>query len=129
LRRTVIFVAVVVIILIAGYFFGSYYYATSKFESDGISNKLKFDIEVWKSGTARQRGQMVDYLIDSIGVIDKSKGEIIDLLGLSDDSVRISDEKYRLQLYYRVDKGDAFALDMILFFDSTNQVKEFLFDD
>jgi hypothetical protein len=127
--RTIIIVIALIAILIIGYYFGSYYYVLSKFRGDSISDKLKFDKGVWKNGTRRQRGQMVDYLIDSIGVIDKTKDEIISLLGIPDDSIRISNEKYMSRLYYQLDKGGAYALDMVLYFDSTNQVKEFLFDD
>lgn len=72
---------------------------------------------------------MVNYLLDSIGLIDKSKMEIENLLGNPDSENNVADGKYKSRIYYTVDKGDAFTYDMILFFDSTDHVKFFLLDD
>ena len=68
-----------VLILVAGisvYYFVAYHVVQTSFASDTLSNEVKFEKEIWATGTTRQRGQMVNYLQHSIGLVNKSKREI-----------------------------------------------------
>ena len=49
-------------------------------QGNDISNDMKFDKNTWIKGTMRQKGQMVNYLLDSIGLVDKTKEEIKNIL-------------------------------------------------
>lgn len=97
--------------------------------SDDISNDLKFEATIWAKATMRQRGQMVNYLLDSIGLVDKSKREIKNMLGPPDAEYNIDEGECKSRFHYSIDKGHTFTYDMIVAFDSTNHVKFILFDD
>lgn len=124
--KQVLRILAVLIFLIAGYYLVSFLIIQSKFAHDNMPNDLVFESEVWQKGTIRERGQMVNYLLDSVGMVGKSKNEIIKLTGTPDDSSMYEGED---RFYYRVDKGHAYIYDMIIFFDSTYLVKDILFDD
>jgi hypothetical protein len=129
MKKVIILSAIVLVGSIGVYYFVTFLAVQSKFASDDISNDLKFESRTWTEGTIRQRGQMVNYLLDSIGLVDKTKEEINKLLGPPDSENNMADGEYKSKFYYSVDKGDAFTYDMIVFFDSTDNVKFILFDD
>jgi hypothetical protein len=108
----------------------TYFVVRSKLTaSDDISNDLKFEAKIWAKGTMRQRGQMINYLLDSIGLVDKTKEEIKNLLGDPDAEYNIDDGEYKSTFHYSVDKGHTFTYDMVIAFNSTDHVKFILFDD
>jgi hypothetical protein len=127
--RNIIFIAAGTLIAIAGSYLLFLYPAQLTFSHDNIPNNLKFDKESWQNGTIRQRGQMVNFLLDSIGIMGKTKQEIKTILGDPDGEIEVNDREYRSKLYYTVDKGHAFVYDMIISFDSTGHAKFILFDD
>jgi hypothetical protein len=129
MKKIVLLCALVLVGGISAYYFVSYRAVQSTFVSDNLSNELQFETETWATGTTRQRGRMVNYLLDSIGLVDKSKTEIENLLGVPDSKNSVVDGEYTSTFYYTVDKGHAFTYDMILFFDSTDHVKFVLLDD
>ncbi|MBX7227078.1 MAG: hypothetical protein K1X55_13675 [Chitinophagales bacterium] len=118
-----------IIIATFGILFFIYFMVQSSFRHDSISNDLKFEKAIWQKGTPRQRGQMVNYLLDSIGIIDKSKQELLIILGQPNNSIQFDDGEFKSRLYYTVDRGHAFNYEMIIFFDSTDIAKYILFDD
>lgn len=127
--RKIIYLLLVLGALIAGYFIFSFLIIGQSFSQDKIPNDLVFNKEIWENGTSRERGQMVNYLIDSIGVIGKSKEELIRLTGMPDDELHFNNIEYQPRIYYHIDLGHAFHYDMIVFFDSTDTVTDILFDD
>ncbi|MEL7118184.1 MAG: hypothetical protein AAFO07_02050 [Bacteroidota bacterium] len=117
------------ILLIFGYYAIVFFRVKIAFERDKIPNDLVFDRTAWQDGTARERGQMVNYLLDSIGIVNKTKEELTYLIGEPDKKVVLEGEELPFLFYYWLDKGHAYHYDMIIFFDSLNIAKEVLFDD
>ena len=106
-----------------------FFYLELDMVNDTISNNLAFDKKVWKNGTIRQRGQMVNYLIDSIKIKNLSQEKIISLMGEPDDRIKINNNEFPERFYYSLDKGHKYKYDMIIFFDNSKKVSDILFDD
>jgi len=110
--------------LIGLYYLLSFIALMNEFSSDDITNDQVFKQEIWKKGNYRERGRMVIYLIDSIGVVGKSRKEIVNLLGKPERELTNGNG-----ITYSVDMGDMYGYDMWLFLDSTDQVTSIMFDD
>ncbi len=67
-----------------------------------------------KTGTLRQRGQMVDFLLNSIRIIAESKDTLVELLGTPDREWDLEEQQYHSTLSYLVDRGHMFKYDMII---------------
>ena len=94
------------------------------------SGQEPFDTDKWINGTQAQRGAMYDFLIDSIGLIDKQEEEILVLLGSPDENIPVEDiDDYQRIFKYYVDKGDMYVYDLMLFSDKDNTVVATLLDD
>ncbi|MFK7948631.1 MAG: hypothetical protein AB8G11_13655 [Saprospiraceae bacterium] len=119
----------IILMIIGGYFFINYVMISNGFKHDEIANNLIYNKETWENGTYRQRGQMYNYLYDSIGIIDKSKNELLQILGKPDNESDLIDGEYHSKISYIIDKGDFFTYDMTIFFDSTNHANFILLDD
>jgi hypothetical protein len=111
------------------YFVQTYFTLQKKMASDHIPNNVKFSSNAWARASRRERGQMLNYLLDSVGLINKSKNEIRILLGSPDDEIVLEDGEYKSRYDYLVDKGDAFSYTLILFFDSSDRLQYTLLDD
>ena len=127
--KRIFFITGVILLAIGSYYLFSYFSVDAAFRHDDISNDQKFDKNIWQNGTTRQRGQMVNYLLDSIGVVDKSKKEIIAILGEPDRQITPEDGEYKFIIVYAMEKGHAFSYDMIISFDSTSHAKNVMIDD
>lgn len=127
--RKIVIIVVVAVTVVAGYYLVAWYEVNRAFAHDSIPNNLKFDKHVWQTGTIRQRGQMVDYLLDSIGITGKTKKEIRKITGNPDSETKIKDGEYTSKFYYTVHLGHPYTYEMIVFFDSTNRARDILFDD
>lgn len=126
-KNLAIFV-ILVIVSIFGFFV---YISISMFPHDSISNDLKFNKKKWEQGNYRDRGRMINSLLNDVGIIGKSKDAITLVLGKPDsetDNLK-NESNIKSSCTYIVDKGDAFIYDMNLYFDSTNHVTTILFDD
>jgi len=77
MRKVILTIVVVAVTVTVAYFLIIWYGVSRAFARDTIPNNLKYDKHVWQNGTIRQRGQMVNYLIDSIGIQGKTKKERI----------------------------------------------------
>jgi len=87
MKKTIINLILIVLGIVIFYFGILYFAVKSEFKHDGIPNDLSFNKEIWENGTIRQRGQMVNNLLDSIGIIKKEKVTILNILGKPDNSV------------------------------------------
>ena len=129
MRKPLLIVVSLVFAAICSYYLFSYILVRAAFSHDRIPNHLKFDKNVWQNGTPRQRGQMVDFLLDSIGLIGKTKVEIQAMTGPADYESDVADGEYCSRIYYQVDQGYTFPFDMVIFFDSTDHAGFILLDD
>ena len=77
----------------------------------------------WKRGSFKDRGKMINALVDSLKNQSFSQQETITLLGNPDDSIP---HRY----YYTIDLNHMFIYDLKIFFDSTtNKMTDFTIDD
>lgn len=97
-------------------------------KADSQLNNLKFDSTNWKSGNSRARGNMAHDLQRSSILANKTKVEVVELLGEPDNQ---KDSKIWL---YKVNFGDTFTLPLssqinlnVFFDDQTDQVTGTIF--
>lgn len=121
---------VVTLFMIIGYFVIAYFQMQQAFARDKLPNDVPFETTAWKDGSPRERGQMVQQLIDQVGVIDRNRQQIDSLLGPADGSWETGDSTYPFCLSYYVDEGGSlYSSNMLLFLDSNERVIELFFDD
>lgn len=100
---------------------------SSAFHHDSLDNHKKFEAKKWANGSLREKGQMVNYLVDSIGIEGKSKKEIIRLLGSPERE--FEGEAHHHCIVYRTDMGEPFLIEMFIYFDKRGIAKYLRFDD
>lgn len=121
----------VIAIAIAAYLSIVYLKVAPASESDNLPNNLTFESTAWQMGSPRERGQMVNYLLDSIGIADRSEEELTALLGPPDYQWESGDTAFPYAMSYAVDQGNTdYNTTMIVFLDSSHRSTEsVLFDD
>jgi hypothetical protein len=118
------------VLLAASYLLISYKIIQNSFLHDNLKNDAVFNSIAWKKGNPREKGQMVNDLIENHKFYGLTKKELVELLGSPRDSVT-----YRLypegpeRYSYVVDKGHAYIYDFNIFFDTLGLVDDVLFDD
>lgn len=94
----------------------------------GTPKNVPFNKTVWQNGTWQERGGMIKYLTDSIGIIGKSRTELRTIMGKPDRTFFSPDNDS--VFVFVVDPGVRWPPDdMMIFFDSTGYAIDIFYDD
>lgn len=116
----------ILIITVLGLALSLYYYTGKSTVSENSEKKYQeiFDSKVWRQGTERQKGAMVEYILKSDTLRGLQDTEIMLLLGRAD-------QIHNNSFYYHVDlgrsrtpSGDPTMYKLAIDFDSTGRAME-----